>query len=59
MNIFGAYPVAVFAVPFSWGKFIGTSEFDQATEFNEANVPVDSPQMQWWVIFVLSKLLAD
>ena len=32
---------------------------DQATELKEAEAPVDSPQMQWWVRFVLSKLLAE
>ena len=59
IDVFGAYPGAVLAVPPSWGKFIWKSELDQATELNEAKAPVDSPQMQWWVRFVLPKLLAE
>ena len=59
MDVFVAYPGALLAVPPSWGKFIGNSELDQATESKEAEAPVDSPKKQWWVRFVLSKLFAE
>ena len=56
---FGAFPVAVLTIPPAWGKIIGTTDLDQATEMKEAEAPEESPQMQWWERFVMARQLAE